>query len=276
MSSATLPISVAAESSGVPAITWRRYRDLVVVSAVRSLKVRYRGSILGIFWSLSNPLLMTSVYTLIFGSAFKSYYSNSLTNYILACFTGLAFVTFFSSASAMALTTIVNNGGLLNKISLPPSIFPVSQVAAATFQLATGTLPLLAIVALVVSHNPLNAVAVIVPATGLVLLSLGFGLAASAIYVYFRDIVYMWDLIVFVMWITTPIFYPAEVVPVAVRQYLAINPLTAIIGSARQIVLSGERPAFHLMGAALLSGVVIFVLGLSVFAALRRNFMDLI
>lgn len=257
-------------------MTWRRYRDLVMVSAVRSLKVRYRGSILGVFWSLSNPLMMTGVYTLIFGSAFKSYYSNSLTDYILACFTGLAFVTFFSGASAMALTTIVNNGGLLNKVLLPPSIFPVSQVAASTFQLCTGTLPLLAIVALVVSHNPLNAIAVVVPAAGLVLLSLGFSLAASAIYVYFRDIVYMWDLIVFVMWITTPIFYPAEVVPAGVRVYLKLNPLTSIIGSARQIVLSGEHPSLHLMAYAMLSGIIVFVMGLSVFTALRRNFMDLI
>jgi ABC-type polysaccharide/polyol phosphate export permease len=94
--------------------------------------------------------------------------------------------------------------------------------------------------------------------------------------VYFRDIVYLWDLVVFAMWITTPIFYPAEVVPAGVRGYLAINPLTPIIGSARQIVLSGQRPALHLMGAALLSGIVVFVLGLSVFTALRRNFMDLI
>src|ERR1700682_1828396 len=87
-------------------VTWRRYRDLVFVNAVRTLKVRYRGSILGIYWSLSNPLLMTAVYTVIFGATFKSYYDNSVVNYVLACFTGLAFLNYFAGATSMALSTI--------------------------------------------------------------------------------------------------------------------------------------------------------------------------
>jgi ABC-type polysaccharide/polyol phosphate export permease len=277
MSSSTLADVSSTAVIGVDAkIDWRRYRDLIVVTAIRSLKVRYRGSFLGMFWSLSNPLIMTLVYTVVFGSAFKSYYDNSILVYVLACFTGLAFLNFFSGSTSMALVTVVSNGGLLNKLALPPIIFPVATIAAATFQLFMGVLPLLAIVALVVSRDPLNAVAIVVPAVALILLSLGFGLAASAIYVYFRDTSYLYELIVFVMWITSPIFYPPAVVPASVRVYLNFNPLTAIIESARQIVLSGARPSFHLMGAALLSGFVVAAIGSGIFWALRRNFMDLI
>jgi lipopolysaccharide transport system permease protein len=257
-------------------VTWQRYRDLVIVNAVRSLKVRYRGSILGIYWSLSNPLMMTAVYTLIFGSAFSAYYDHSIVNYVLACFTGLAFLNFFSGASSMALTTVVQNGGLLNKIALPPSVFPVATVAASTFQLCVGVLPLLAIVALATSHNPLNAIALAVPAASLVLLTLGFALAASALYVYFRDLPYLYELIVFIVWITSPIFYPAAVVPAAVRRYLVYNPLTAIIESARQIVLTGTKPSLHLMAAALLAGVVAFAVGGTLYFSVRRSFMDLV
>ena len=267
--------STAAGGNKLP-IDWRRYRDLIVVTAVRSLKVRYRGSILGMFWSLSNPLIMTLVYTLIFGSTFKSYYHDSITDYVLACFTGLAFLNFFSSATSMALTTIVSNGGLLNKLALPPIIFPIAAIVAATFQLCTGILPLLAIVALVTSHDPLNAIAVAIPALALVLLSIGFGLAASAIYVFFRDTQYFYELVVFVLWISSPIFYPAAVVPESVRVYLHFNPLTAIIESARQIVLSGMRPSFHLMGGALLSGLIVAAIGSLIYLSLHRNFMDLI
>lgn len=257
-------------------VTWQRYRDLIVVNAVRSLKVRYRGSILGVYWSLSNPLLMTAVYTAIFGATFASYYENSVVNYVLACFTGLAFLNFFAGASSMALPTVVQNSGLLNKIALPPSLFPVSTVAAATFQLFIGVLPLLAVVAIVLSRNPLNAVALLVPAVALILLTLGYALGASALYVYFRDLPYLYELIVFVMWITSPIFYPAAVVPAAVRRYLVYNPLTAIIESARQIVLTGERPSLHLMGAAMLAGLVALIVGSALYASLRRGFMDLI
>jgi lipopolysaccharide transport system permease protein len=269
-------ISVASRSATAPTVTWRRYRDLVVVNAVRSLKVRYRGSILGVFWSLSNPLIMTMVYTLIFGSAFRKYYDDSIIDYILAVFTGLAFLNFFSGASSMALRSIVTNGTLMNKIALPPSIFPVSMVAAETFQLCAGVLPLLAIVALLISHDPLNAVALLVPAVALVLMSLGFALASSAIYVHFRDTSYLYELVVFVLWITTPIFYPSALVPETVRGYLAFNPLAVIVESARQIALSGARPSFHLMGGALLTGAIVFAVGLGVYVALRRNFMDLV
>ena len=254
---------------------WARYRDLVVINAFRSLKVRYRGSFLGIYWSLSNPLLMTLVYTAIFGSAFSAYYG-SILNYVLACFAGLAFLNFFSGATSMALPTIVGNGGLLNKLALPPSIFPVSTVAAATFQLLVGVLPLLAIVTLVISHNPLNVVALLVPALALVMFSMGFALAVSALYVYFRDLSYLYELIVFVLWITSPIFYPAALVPAAVRQYLAYNPLAAIIECVRQIALSGVRPSFHLMGAAMLDATIVLAVGVLIYASVRDGFMDLI
>lgn len=257
-------------------VPWRRYRDLIVVNAVRSLKVRYRGSILGIYWSLSNPLLMTAVYTAIFGATFAGYYDNSVVNYVLACFTGLSFLNFFAGASSMALPTVVQNGGLLNKLALPPSLFPVSTVAAATFQLFVGVFPLLVVVSLVISHSIVNAVALLIPALALIMLTLGYALAASALYVYFRDLPYLYELIVFVMWITSPIFYPAAVVPAAVRRYLVYNPLTAIIESARQIVLTGDRPSLHLMGAAVFAGVVALAVGAAVYAALRRGFMDLV
>ena len=269
-------VSAATGSAAAPTLTWRRYRDLVVVNAVRSLKVRYRGSILGIFWSLSNPLIMTVVYTLIFGSAFRRYYNNSLLDYVIACFTGLAFLSFFSSGTSMALPSIVTNGSLLNKIALPPSIFPISMVAAATFQLCVGVLPLLAVLAIVISHNPLNAVALLVPAAALVLMSLGFACAVAPIYVRFRDTSNLYELVVFVLWMTTPIFYPSELVPASVRGYLAFNPLAIIVESARQIVLSGSRPSIHLMGGALLTGAIVFAIGLSIYAVLRRNLMDLV
>lgn len=176
----------------------------------------------------------------------------------------------------MALPTIVGNGGLLNKIALPPSVFPIATIVANTFQLCVGVLPLIVVVTLVVSHNPLNAVALLVPFVGLVLLSLGFALAVSSLYVYFRDLPYIYELVVFMLWITSPIFYPSAVVPQSVRPYLAANPIAMVVESVRQIALSGMRPSLRLMGAALLAGVVSFVLGLAIYRTVRRGFMDLV
>jgi ABC-type polysaccharide/polyol phosphate export permease len=189
-----------------------RYWELLYVLVVRTLKVRYRGSFLGVYWSLLNPLIMTGLYTAIFGATFASYYGNSILNYVLAALTGLLVINFFSACTSQALTSVVGNGALLNKIQLPVSVFPVSMIAANVFQFSVGAFPLLAIMTLVNSKSLVNVLALIFPFIALILVSTGVGFLVSALYVFFRDLPYFYELVVFVIWISSPIFYPAAIV----------------------------------------------------------------
>lgn len=255
---------------------FRRYCELVHVLVSRNLKVRYRGSFLGVYWSLLNPLIMTGLYTAIFGATFASYYNNSITNYILAAFTGLVVINFFSSSTGQALSSVVNNGSLLNKINLPVSIFPVSMIAANVFQLCTGILPLLILVTIVKSHSFTNPIFLILPLIALVLVCTGIGFLVSALFVFFRDLSYFYELLTFMIWISSPVFYPAAIVPAKVKPFLNLNPLSPIIESLRQITLSGHLPDFHLIGSALLSGVIFASVGYMCFNSLRSQFMDLL
>ena len=134
----------------------QHYLELLQVLVGRNLKVRYRGSFLGIYWSLLNPLIMTGLYTAIFWATFAKYYNDSIVNYVLAALTGLIVINFFSASTMQALTSVVGNGALLNKIRLPVSVFPVSMITANVFQFLMGAYPLLAIVALIKSHNLLT------------------------------------------------------------------------------------------------------------------------
>jgi homopolymeric O-antigen transport system permease protein len=262
---------------GEPAYTAaRRYLDLILLLAARIIKVRYRGSHLGVVWSLLNPLLMTAVYSLIFGTQFKSYYDNSLTEYILAVFTGLTVVSFFSSASSQALTSIVANGMLLNKVSLPVSLFPISYVAANLFQLAVTTLPLLVVVTLWRSASLSHAVALLAPLLGLMLTTAGFSLALSSLYVFFRDLPYLYEIFTFVMWITTPLFYPAAVVPTGVKAYLSINPLAPIVEAVRAIALRPGHIPFAVLWQPIAVGACVLVVGAGLYAFTRNDFMDLL
>lgn len=254
----------------------RRYWELLHVLVGRNLKVRYRGSFLGVYWSLLNPLTMTGLYTAIFGAVFSSYYDNSIINYVLAAFTGLAIIDFFSASTSQALRSVVGNGSLINKISLPVSIFPVSMVAANIFQFAIGTLPLLAIMALVISRNIVNPIALLLPLLALVLLCTGTGFLLAALYVFFRDIPYFYELVLYALRIGTPIFYPWEIVPAKIRPFLSLNPLASIIESVRQIVLSGEPPNFDLIWGVLLSSMLTLIAGWRCFQWLRHRFMDLL
>ncbi|MCX7592740.1 MAG: ABC transporter permease [Fischerella sp.] len=255
---------------------WCRYSELLQVLVSRNLKVRYRGSFLGVYWSLLNPLIMTGLYTAIFGTTFASYYENSITNYVLAAFTGLVVINFFSASTTQALSSVVNNGSLLNKISLPVSIFPISMITANLFQFAIGVFPLLAVITLVKSKSLLNVLALFLPLFALILVCTGLGLFISASYVFFRDLPYFYELIVFVLWLSSPIFYPAAIVPDSVKPYLGINPLSPIIESFRQIALSEGLPNLTLIGGALLSGIVIVTLGWVCFQWWRPQFMDLL
>jgi ABC-type polysaccharide/polyol phosphate export permease len=254
----------------------QRYWELLQVLVSRTLKVRYRGSLLGVYWSLLNPLIMTGLYTAIFGATFASYYDNSILNYVLAAFTGLVVINFFSSSTAQALASVVGNGALLNKIRLPVSVFPVSMIAANVFQFSVGVLPLLVVITLINSQSLVNVFALLFPFLALILVCIGVGFLVSALYVFFRDLPYFYELVIFVIWISSPVFYPAAIVPKQVKQFLGLNPLSPIIESIRQLTLSGTAPDLSLIGSALLSGIIIMSLGWACFQWWRPQFMDLL
>lgn len=253
-----------------------RYWEILYVLVVRNLKVRYRGSILGVYWSLLNPLIMTGLYTAIFGKTFSQYYNNSLLNYVLAAFTGLVVINFFSAATSQALSSVVGNGALLNKIKLPISVFPISMIGSNVFQFAVGSLPLLAIVTLWKSHNIINVFCLIFPLLALTLVCTGIGFLVSALYVFFRDLPYFYELVVFMLWISSPVFYPAAIVDEKIQPFLSLNPLVPIIESIRQICLSGQLPDFMLIAGALISGIMILTIGWICFHLWRKQFMDLL
>lgn len=254
----------------------RHYIELLQVLVSRNLKVRYRGSFLGIYWSLLNPLIMTGLYTAIFGATFAKYYNNSIPNYVLAALTGLIVINFFSAATSQALGSVVGNGALLNKIRLPVSVFPVSMIAANIFQFVMGTYPLLAIVALIKSHSLINVIAIFLPFLALIMFCVGMGFFVSALFVFFRDLPYFYELVVFVLWISSPVFYPAAIVSKSIKPFLSINPLSPIIESLRQITLSGNPPDLMLIANALVSGIIFAGLGWLYFHRSRSQFMDLL
>jgi ABC-type polysaccharide/polyol phosphate export permease len=254
----------------------QRFLRLTRISALRSLKVRYRGSALGVLWSFGNPVMMTIVYTTLFGTAFARYYDGSVTRYLLAVFVALVAVTFFMNTTSEALMTVVANGSILNKIAVPPAVFPLSSVVANLYQQSLTTFPVVLIVAIVVARDPVRVALVPVVLLGLALLTTGFALVLSAMYVFFRDLSYLWGIVGFIFWLTSPMFYPAEVVPERIRFWFNVNPLAQQISAIREVALAHGAVRFELVGIALASGVLAFAIGVVLFRATRRDFMDLI
>ena len=190
----------------------RRFWDLLTVLTDRTLKARYRGSILGVYWSLLNPITMTVVYTAIFGFQFRKYYEGSMLQYALVVFVGLSVFIFFAQSTSQALPSVVINSGLANKIRLPAALFPLSTISAYSVQLAVGTLPVFALITVFATHQPLRLLLLPFPLIGLVLLAAGVSFLVSTAYVFFRDIPHIWELVTFLAWVASPVFYPAEIV----------------------------------------------------------------
>lgn len=253
-----------------------RYWQLLSVLVPQNLNTRYRGSFLGVYWSLLNPIIMTVLYTVIFGTTFASYFGNSIINYMFAAFTGLLVINFYNSSTTQALSSIVVNGDLLNKIKLPVPVFPLSMIAANIFQFVVGSLPLLIIVTLIKTHSIVFVLLLLLPFMALVLVCTGIGLFLSALFVFFRDLGYFYEIATFVVWITSPVFYPAEIVPQRVQPFLYLNPLVPIIESLRQISLEGSFPEISHLMKGFLSGIIILTLGWLFFRKVQSSFMDLL
>jgi lipopolysaccharide transport system permease protein len=250
--------------------------ELIRMSALRQLKARYRGSFLGVLWSFANPLLMTGLYTTIFGTAFATYYGGSTHRYFFSAFVAVVIVTFFLSATAESLVSVVSNGGLLNKIRIEPETFPIAAITANTFQQLFTTFPVIVILAAIVTHDPARVALVPLVLASVVILVTGFGLVLSALYVFFRDLSYLWAVIGFIMWMTSPVFYPAKLVPANVRPWLELNPIGLAIASLREVTLGKGSIDYAVLGLSSGVSLVALLVGVVTFRALRNQFMDLL
>jgi lipopolysaccharide transport system permease protein len=251
-----------------------RLPDVVGVLFAQNVKLRYRGSALGIAWSALSPLGMAVVYAAIFGRTFARYYDDSIVLYGAAVYIGLTIIGFFISATIECATVLVQNGGLLNKVRIPFEAFPLATVMAHGFQLLTGSVPLMVVLALVMTRDPLHVVLLAVPLAALAMLTLGIGVFISGVGVYFRDAPHLYELATFLLWVTSPVFYPAAIVPPRLAHFLALNPLFPIMQTSRILVLDTALPPLWMFALALADGALALVLGLAAFRLIRGGFMD--
>ncbi|MEM9806500.1 MAG: ABC transporter permease, partial [Cyanobacteria bacterium P01_D01_bin.56] len=114
------------------------------------------------------------------------------------------------------------------------------------------------------------------PFIALVIVCLGISFLVSSLYVFFRDLQYFYELVTFLLWISSPVFYPTDIVPAAIQPFLKLNPILATIESIRQITLSTNAPSWHLIMVSFLTGLTMLVIGLACFQKFKPQYMDLL
>lgn len=247
------------------------YRNLVSNLTLRDLKLKYKGSVLGILWSLLNPLLMMTIYTVVFSVFLRAVV---LPNYWALVLGGILAWTFFASAVASATVAFVRNSNLINKVAFPVEALPISSVLASFVNFVIMLAILL--VVLVVARVPLGPSLVLLPVIVLALLgfAIGVGLLFATLTVYFRDLEHLVGLGLTAWFYLTPILYPldARALPHAAARYvdlLKLNPLTWYLESIHAVLFYGRWPDPLLFALMLASSLVALVAGYLFFAWLR-------
>ena len=244
------------------------YKFLISQLVIRDFKSKYKRSILGVFWSFLNPLLTMTVQFLVFSTFFKA----DTQNYPVYLLSGVVCFSFFSECTTMCLSSISGNARLITKVYIPKYIFPLSRTISSSVNLAISLVPLLlACIILGVVLKP-QALLFFYFLVCLILFSLGIGLFLSALMVYFRDIQFLWTVLIQIWMYATPIFYPAEIVPEKYRFILRINPLYHFIGNARTCLINGISPEPRAYIFCLLFAVLSLAIGAFTFKKTQDNF----
>jgi lipopolysaccharide transport system permease protein len=261
---------------------WTR-RELIGQFTQRNIELRHRGSRLGAFWALINPLSMLVLYYVIFGVIYDTRFhvleGERAIDVILAMFLGLALFHAFSETLSWAPTVITSNPNFVKKVVFPLEILPVAQIGAAAFHLAVGLALVLIGSVFGTAGLSLHVLWLPVLVLPLLMLSLGTAWVLAAVGVFVRDIGQLSAFAVTVLLFASAVMFPAELIQQrsqALWHVLRLNPLLQIVDLSRRAVLWHQPMEFEKLAYVYGFAFVVFVVGAVFFALLRRSFAEAI
>lgn len=214
---------------------------LVLNMVSRNLKVKYRRSFFGFFWTVLNPIFLTAIYYLVFKKVFKV----NQPNYIPFLLSGIFPWTFFSQTISECADSILSHHGLITKIPIPNNVFPFVVVSTNFLTLLFST-PLLFLTALVGGNSWSNTFLIVFPMfIFLFIIAYFIGLLNALVLVYFRDLKQAISLILQVWMYATPIFYSETMVPEKYRMLYYLNPIAGIFTALHNAFADQVWPESH-------------------------------
>ena len=253
-----------------------KYRGLVQSLVVRELKARYRGSVLGFFWSFVNPLLLLLIYTFVFTVVLPGTHPAEIEPYALFMFCGILPWTWFSSSLIESSNVLISGGNLIKKVLFPAEVLPIVTVLANMVHFFLG-LPILAVFLVYYRASLHPGELVWFPVIVLVqlLLTVGLALIVSSLTVHFRDIKDLLANLLTFWFFATPIIYPMAAAPEPGRRFLNLNPFTHLAISYQEILFyNGPFGHWKWLLALLVASAALFLFGYFLFDRLRDSFAE--
>lgn len=234
-----------------------RYRNLLFHLVKRNITARYKRSLLGIGWTLLDPLLTMVVMAVVYSALFRT----QIEGFPVFLLCGILVWTFFSQASAEAMTEIMYSGSLLGKVYLPKSVFAVSALGTALTNLLISMIPLAGFV--LVFQRPITPALLFLPVAIIIIsaFTLGLGLLMSTFAIFFGDMVNVFNFILRLLFYMSGIFYYTEDLPDMLAWVVRLTPTYHMIRLFRDPIFEGILPPWEIIAYGTFWAVFMFILG---------------
>jgi len=213
----------------------------------RDFKVKYKRTVLGMGWSILSPLLTLLVMNIVF----SHFFGRGMKHYTIYLFCGNLLFNYYREATSNGMNSLMSNSRIFSKINVPKYIFLLSRnvTSLINFGLTLIVFFIFCIVDRV--EFGIHFLALIYPIICMVIFNLGIGLILSALFVFFRDMSYLYDIFTMLLMYLSAIFYTVDIMPEKYQTMFLLNPVYVYIKYFRTVVLDGQVPSFelHLLGA---------------------------
>jgi lipopolysaccharide transport system permease protein len=244
----------------------------------RDVESRYRGTLLGLAWSIASPLMMLGTYTFLFGVVFRARWQGAggMPEFILMLYCGLIAYGLLSETLMRAPVAVLAQPNLVKKVVFPLELLPLSQLGAAAVNAAVGLVLLLLF--LIASGHGVRWTALLLPfvVVPFVMFVAGIAWMLAAVGVFFRDIVHLISLFLTMMLALSPVFYPVSAAPPVVQPLMQLNPLTFPIEALRDVLIVGTPPPIGPWALYSTAAAGVALTGLWVFQQTRSAFADVV
>lgn len=249
--------------------TYEKYGFLLKQLVSRDFKSKYKRSVLGMAWSLLNPLLTMAVQYLIFSTLFRS----DIENFPVYLISGIVFFNFFNDAVTMGMTSITSNAALIKKVYMPKYIYPISRILSSFVNFTMAILPMFLV--MFVTGTPMRPAMLLLVFDILCMLGFITGMVflMTTTMTFFQDTQFLWGVFSMIWMYMTPLFYPESIIPKSLLTYYRMNPMYQYITFARTCIIDGISPAPLSYLWCVLCAVVTMVIGIWQFRKHQDNFI---
>ena len=262
------------ERSHANLVTFRRGMITLGSMVVKNIKNQYRRSVLGVLWTVLNPLLTMLVMAFVFSSIFGR--SGIDMDYPVYVLTGNIVFGLLRQATTQALPSMVNNYDLLTKTRVPYAVFPASAVASALVNFGFSLVALIIVMCIRIPHGVTfhwSMLMMLVPwLPAMLMFALGLSFGLCTIYVRFRDVKHLYSVFLTLWMYLTPVFYATAILPDKVQTVLVFNPMVHYLGYFRDVI-SGTIPSWQTHLIIYGVGLAALGIGYALFRLSRRKFI---